>query len=88
MIICVSWPIGPTGVVSVSPVTRQATKASTNDSHPIGDIKAALGQIRQGDQGHELAYEEPLDGGFDCFQRVFRFVSALEHLAQVAEGTQ
>src|SRR3979409_1600006 len=29
---CVTLPMGPTGVVSVSPVTRQATSASQNDS--------------------------------------------------------
>src|SRR5207302_5384542 len=29
---CVTLPIAPTGVVSVSPVTRQATSASQNDS--------------------------------------------------------
>ena len=29
---CVIFPIAPTGVVSVSPVTRQATRASANES--------------------------------------------------------
>src|SRR5262245_13864120 len=29
---CVTFPIAPTGVVSVSPVTRQATSASQKDS--------------------------------------------------------
>src|SRR5262249_37282455 len=31
-VICVTLPIAPTGVVSVSPVTRQATSASQKDS--------------------------------------------------------
>ena len=30
-VICVSWPIEPTGVVLFSPVTRQATSARMKD---------------------------------------------------------
>ena len=51
---CVTLPIGPIGVVSVSPVTRQATRARKNDSStatsalPVGHVEASRGPARPG----------------------------------------
>ena len=74
---CVTLPIAPMGVVSVSPVTRQATSARKNekttasDALPIGHVEGVVGQDGQGDERDDLPDEEPAHGRFEFIDRAF-----------------